>query len=271
MVGAVASHSVYVNIFQDPLLAITHIGRVALGVGMAGPLLTGFSQVINEYCDRDVDAINQPDRLIPAGKVGRRHVMIALVVLLVLALGAAAFLGSGVFWVTLLGVALAMAYSMPPLRLKRNGWFGNFAVAIAYEGLAWIAGHLAFQMPISSVSLWPALLYSICTHGIMTINDFKSVNGDRLMGIRSIPVQYGPRGAAWLAVITIVLGQVAVLALMLVWGYYISAGIIVLLGLVQARTLAELIRKPTNEMAVRYNIYGIPPLVWGMIAAAARL
>ena len=97
------------------------------------------------------------------------------------------------------------------------------------------------------------------------------MNCARLMGFRSIPVQYGPRGAAWLAVITIVLGQVGVLALMLVWGYYISAGIIVLLMLVQARTLAELIRKPTNEMAVRYNIYGIPPLVWGMVAAAARL
>ena len=58
--------------------------------------------------------------------------------LLSLFVGAA--LGLWVFWATALGLALAWAYSAPPLRLKLNGWWGNAAVGISYEGLAWITG-----------------------------------------------------------------------------------------------------------------------------------
>jgi hypothetical protein len=38
------------------------------------------------------------------------------------------------------GLALAWAYSAPPLRLKRNGWWGNAACGLCYEGLAWVTG-----------------------------------------------------------------------------------------------------------------------------------
>ena len=45
--------------------------------------------------------------------------------------------------------------------------------------------------PLPSLVL--ALLYSIGAHGIMTLNDFKAIAGDRQMGINSIPVLLGPR------------------------------------------------------------------------------
>ena len=38
------------------------------------------------------------------------------------------------------GLALAWAYSAPPFRLKRNGWWGNAAVGPCYEGLPWFTG-----------------------------------------------------------------------------------------------------------------------------------
>src|SRR3712207_8535212 len=43
-------------------------------------------------------------------------------------------------YTTLFRSALAWAYSAPPLRLKRNGWWGNTAVAACYEGLPWVTG-----------------------------------------------------------------------------------------------------------------------------------
>jgi chlorophyll synthase len=271
MVGAVASHSITLQPFEQPLQTLTDFGRLAIGIGMAGPLLVGFSQVLNDYCDRDVDAINQPDRLIPSGKVSRGTVIVVLLLLLVAALAVAAYLGQGVVWVTCLGLILAISYSLHPVRLKRNGWIGNLAVAVAYEGLAWIAGHLTFQTPITSHSLLPALLYSIGTHGIMTINDFKSVAGDRQMNIRSIPVLYGEQKAAWLAVITIDMAQIVVIILLAIWGYTISAAIVFVLLLIQLIPQRNLIKNPTNASAIRYNIVGIPPMVWGMLAAALRL
>ena len=44
------------------------------------------------------------------------------------------------FGAAVVGLALAWAYSAPPLRLKQNGWWGNAACAACYEGLPWITG-----------------------------------------------------------------------------------------------------------------------------------
>ena len=81
----------------------------------------------------------------------------------------------------LIGLALAWAYSAPPIRLKRNGWWGNAAVGACYEGLPWFTGAavMAAAQPDWRI-LVLAVLYSIGAHGIMTLNDFKAVAGDRL-------------------------------------------------------------------------------------------
>jgi len=170
-----------------------------------------------------------------------------------------------------IGLGLAISYSVHPLRFKRNGWVGNFTVAVAYEGLAWIAGHLTFQVPITLPSLALAIIYSLGAHGIMTINDFKSVAGDRQMGILSIPVLYGEQMAAWLAVITINAAQIIVIVLLLIWGSPIAAGVVALFTLGQWPSQMKLVKTPVNEMAVKYNIVAIPLYVWGMLAAAIGL
>ena len=36
---------------------------------MSGPLLAGFTQTINDYYDREIDAINEPYRPIPSGAI----------------------------------------------------------------------------------------------------------------------------------------------------------------------------------------------------------
>jgi chlorophyll synthase len=265
VVGCAASQSIDVS---GVLPAVFSIGKIAIGTLMAGPLLTGFSQVVNEWCDRDVDAINQPERLIPSGKVGRNQVVITLVILAAGAIAISLFLGNGVVWVAGLGMALALAYSVPPVRLKQNGWISNLACALAYESLAWIAGHLAFA-PLTSHSLILALVYGLGVHGIMTINDFKSVKGDRMMGLKSIPALYGEQKAAWIAVITINVAQIIALLLMALWEFHwIVLLACALFILAQVRPQIQLIKTPTQAMAVRYNIIAIPPYVWGMMAAA---
>ena len=242
------------------------IGRIALGMLLAGPILCGLSQVINDWCDREVDAINEPNRLIPSGMVSARQVFVTLGVLAVLSIGIALVLGEQVALLTAIGIVLAGVYSVHPIRAKRNGWIGNGLVAISYEGLPWLAGHLAFGA-LSVPSVLVAVLYSVGAHGIMTINDFKSMDGDRLSGIKTIPVLHGAWGAAWLAVLTMNLSQLFVMMMFAVWGRWIVAAVIFALFVAQIPLQRKLIQDPRGR-AVFYNASGTTLFVWGMLAAA---
>jgi chlorophyll/bacteriochlorophyll a synthase len=256
--GAIASGGLFWGI--EPL------SRLALGIFMAGPLLTGMSQVVNDYCDREVDAINEPHRLIPSGQVSLRHVYILTVILTVLGTVIALFLGGQVALYVGLGLICALAYSLKPLRAKRNGWYGNALVAISYEGLAWLAGHVAFGV-LTSQSIAIAMLYSLGAHGIMTVNDFKSIKGDTRMGIRSIPVQYGKVTAARMVVTIMGLAQLGVIALLFWWGHTIAAGVVGLLLVAQSIPNVRFIRDPEHN-EVFFNATAIMLFVWGMLAAA---
>ena len=44
-----------------------------------------------------------------------------------------------------------------------------------------------------------ASLYAVGAHGIMTLNDFKALEGDKQTGINSLPVKFGPDKAAKIA------------------------------------------------------------------------
>lgn len=242
------------------------LSRLAIGLFMAGPILTGMSQVVNDYCDREVDAINEPHRLIPSGQVSLRHVYILTAILTTLGTIIAIVLGGQVALFVGLGLVCALAYSIKPLRAKRNGWYGNALVAISYEGLAWMAGHVAFGA-LTGQSFVIALLYSFGAHGIMTVNDFKSIKGDTRMGIRSIPVQYGKVTAARMVVTIMGLAQIGVIALLFWWGHTIAAGVVGLLLAAQSIPNIRFIRDPEHN-EVFFNATAIMLFVWGMLAAA---
>jgi chlorophyll synthase len=259
--GAVASGAVE--------LALGDIFRVLLGLVMAGPILCGLSQVINDYFDREIDAINEPHRMIPAGLVSIQQVMITILLLAPIGVGIALILGRGVVMLTGIGLLLALAYSAPPIRAKRNGWAGNAVVAVAYEGLAWLAGHIAFA-PLTGPSILIAALYSLGAHGIMSINDFKSIDGDRRTGIRTIPVLYGPRKAAWLIVITMNLAQIGVIAAFALWGQWFAVLGISAIMLAQLPLQRRFLRNP-SEYFLKFSAIGVSIFVWGMLASAVAV
>jgi len=249
--------------------ALPDVGRIALGVVMAGPVLCGLSQVINDYYDRHVDASNEPNRPIPSGQVKLWQVGVQAVVLTLLGMGMALYLGLNVFVYAGLGFVLAVAYSAPPVRTKRNGWIGNTTVAISYEGLAWLAGHAAFA-PLTGPSVLIAALYSIGSHGIMSINDYKSIAGDVASGIKTIPVLLGTKKAAQLIVGTMNVAQLAIIAAFLVWGRWVFALILLGVLLVQVPTQIGFIKNPT-ENYLKFSAIGVSFFVWGMPIAAIGL
>ena len=240
-----------------------------VGILLAGPLVCATSQAANDWYDRHVDAINEPNRPIPSGRIPGRWGFYIACAWTGVSLAVAFALGQWVFIAACVGLALAWVYSAPPLRLKQNGWFGNAACGLCYEGLAWVTG--AAVMLGGGLPAWPiltlALLYSLGAHGIMTLNDFKAVEGDRRMGIRSLPVQLGADGAARVACAVMAVPQVVVIALLLVWGKPIHAVIVGALLIGQLVMMARFLAKPT-ERALWYSGFGIPLFVSGMMASA---
>ena len=158
---------------------------LALGIGITGPLVCASSQAVNDWFDRHVDAINEPTRPIPSGRIPGQWGLAIAIFWTALCLLAALPLGA--FGVSAVAIALLFSwgYSAPPFRFKRNGWIGNTAVGFTYEGLAWVTGAgimLGNHVPPMPLLLL-ATLYSIGAHGIMTLNDFKALEGGKKMGV----------------------------------------------------------------------------------------
>ena len=242
------------------------------GIVLAGPLLCAASQATNDWFDRHVDAINEPGRPIPSGRIPGRWGLYLALFWSALSLVVAAALGPWVLGAAFLGVLLSWAYSAPPLRLKRNGWWGNAAVGVSYEGLAWITGAavmLGGAMPDMRI-LALALLYSVGAHGIMTLNDFKSMAGDHRMGVGSLPVRLGERAAARVACAMMAVPQVVVTVLLLVWGRPWHAAAVAVLLAVQLVLMARFLERP-RERALWYSALGVNFFVLGMLAAAFGL
>lgn len=241
------------------------------GIALTGPIVCGTSQVINDYCDRHVDAINEPNRPIPSGRVpGRWPVWIALIGSAI-SLALAAALGPWVVLATCVALFCGWAYSSPPFRFKRSGWLGPFVCALSYEGLSWFTGAsvMVGGLP-STTTLIILLLYSLGAHGIMTLNDFKAVKGDKATGLRSLPVTMGVRNAALFACFIMALAQVAVIAILYQQNLMLSAAIVGLFTLLQIGLMVRLVGDPA-KLAPWYNATGVSLYVFGMLAAALGL
>jgi chlorophyll synthase len=115
-----------------------------------------------------------------------------------------------------------------------------------------------------------ALLYSIGAHGIMTLNDFKAIEGDRQMGIKSLPAALGVQRAAWVACIVMLVPQFVVMALLAAWDAPIHAAAIGALVLVQALMMRGFLAAP-RERALFLSGAGVPFYVAGMMLAAFAL
>jgi chlorophyll synthase len=242
-----------------------------LGILLAGPLVCGMSQAVNDWFDRHVDAINEPHRPIPSGRMPGRWGLHVAVGWTGVSLAVGALLGPWGFGATVIAVLLAWAYSAPPLRLKQNGWWGNLACGLSYETLPWVtaAAVLAGTAPDPRVVI-VALLYGLGAHGIMTLNDFKSMEGDRRFGVHSLPVLLGPHRAARVACLVMAAPQVVVAGLLLWWGLPTAALIVGTVLLLQLLAMRRWLGDP-RALAPWYNGAGVTLYVAGMMASAVAL
>ncbi len=244
---------------------------------LSGPLMTGYTQTINEFYDRELDAINEPYRPIPSGAISLPQVITQAWVLLLAGIGLAYVLDvwSGhdfptITVMALLGTFIAYIYSAPPLKLKQNGWLGTYALGSSYIALPWCTGHALFgQLDWKIVVL--TVVYSFAGLGIAIVNDFKSIEGDAKLGLKSLPVMFGVKTASWICVTMIDVFQIAI-ALYLVYIHQQLYAAILLLLVIPQITFQDMyfLRDPLNN-DVKYQASAQPFLVLGMLVAGLAI
>ena len=244
---------------------------------MSGPLLAGYTQTINDYFDKDIDAINEPNRPIPSGAISLNQVKIQIWVLLIFGLIVAYLLDiyanhklPSVFLLALGGSFVSYIYSAPPLKLKQNGWLGNYALGASYIALPWWAGQALFGK-LTIITAILTLAYSLSGLGIAVINDFKSVEGDSKLGLNSLPVIFGIKNASRISAGLIDIFQLAMVIVLILIGQNLASVILVLLIIPQI-TFQEmwLLRDPL-KFDVKYQASAQPFLITGMLVTALAI
>ncbi|MEN9251930.1 MAG: chlorophyll synthase ChlG [Thermostichales cyanobacterium HHBFW_bins_127] len=254
-----------------------NVGLVIACMILSGPLLAGYTQTLNDYFDREIDAINEPYRPIPSGAIPLKRVVAQIWILLLAGLALAYTLD---WWVghqfpTITAIAaggslLSYLYSAPPFKLKKNGWLGNYALGASYIALPWWAGHALFGELNLTVCVL-TLLYSLAGLGIAVVNDFKSVEGDRQLGLASLPVMFGVQTAALLAVLMIDFFQLGMAAFLVGIGKQLYAAILVLLIIPQIVFQDMYFLRDPVKNDVKYQASAQPFLVLGMLVLGLAL
>jgi chlorophyll/bacteriochlorophyll a synthase len=260
--GALCSPHFSLSDFASP--------RLWLGLLMSGPLISGTCQAMNDYFDRDLDAINEPYRPIPSGRIGLQEATIGIAALCLATVVVAYFLHPWIAILAVIGVVNAHLYSARPIKLKRILWVGNGVVALSYILLPWLSGEITFSGRVGVGSVMLATCYVVASVGSMTTNDFKSVTGDAWMGIQTLPQAYGIRRGAWLGVATLDIGQFLAAAYLAAQGLWMWSGLVVATIIPQIILQRSFLQDPVHR-DVWYNARAQGFLVLGMFLSAWAL
>lgn len=259
--------------------AFSHFGwstiyLLVLGVVLCGPLTIGFSQSINDYFDRDIDAINEPTRPIPAGLVSLNQarlnfsVVAALAVLISILLAWLSGKNSeAIVGMTVVGLVLGALYSVPPIAFKRNGLAGPISVGFGYNLLTWMLGNLIFSSFSWEIFVLALVSASIAA-GLLVLNDVKSVEGDYSLGIKTLPVLYGMHGALTIAYAFIDVAQIFFAVFLVATGRTWLGGLQIAALLLQFYAQRGLWRTSTHRQFKIYLLIGNPWIVLISILAA---
>ncbi len=173
-------------------------GNVLLAC-VVGGLVTAAANTINDYFDIEIDRINKPQRVLPAGKISPRLAFQASWGEFLLALVLAAFINLIAFIITAFTSLLLFFYSY---RLKRLPLWGNLAVSLS-SALAFIFGGVAVYRV--EKTFIPAVFAFLFHFGREIIKDIQDMTGDARENARTFPLVFGKTPAIRLSTVIFLL------------------------------------------------------------------
>ncbi len=164
---------------------------------VTGFAFTGSAMAINDYYDREIDAINEPQRPIPSGAMTPNEALAESLVLS--AVGFASSWGTGlnslalavVAWVTMMYYATAG---------KKTGLLGNFLVSFCVALPIIYGGVMTGSSGLGGALLFASIVFLTNTGREIT-KGIVDIEGDRQNNVRTVAVGRGAGAAAWASIL----------------------------------------------------------------------
>lgn len=227
--------------------------------------LTGASMAINDYYDREIDAINEPSRPIPSGLISPLESIMVFIMLVAIGLTSAFLTNLLCLLLASISLIASVLYSRSG---KRMGLPGNMMVSLCVS-MPFIYGGACIQDSIEPSTLTFAALAFLANTGREIIKGIVDVEGDKARGVRTLAASHGPKKAAQVALAfftaAVLLSPIPIaLRLMSIW--YLPPLIIADAGFISSAL--SVLRSPTRENAKRAKS---TILVWMLLSLIAFL
>jgi len=265
--GFMMSLAVFVGAWltlSDPYSS-TILHKILLGAVTAFTL-SGASMVINDYCDYEIDKINEPNRPLPSGIIKLKESLILAAALAFIGLTAALFTSLTTALLASISLIVSVAYAV---KGKRTGLPGNFLVSFCVA-VPFIYGGLIAMDGVDPKMLFFSLLAFLSNTGREVTKGIVDVSGDKSQNMRTVAVVYGERFAAHLASIfylSAVLLSLAPPLMKMVSAWFIPFVAVADVGFILSSVM--LIRKPTRRNAKKIKNLILIWMMLGMIAFLA--
>jgi geranylgeranylglycerol-phosphate geranylgeranyltransferase len=223
-------------------------------------LITAGGNVINDFFDAKIDAINRPDRPIPSGTVSRSSARGFAITLFLAGVLVSFFTNAACIGIAIINTLLLIAYAG---KLKRIPLSGNILVAYLSASIFLFGGALngwngiVHIIPIAVITFFAMLSREL-------LKAAEDVEGDRAGGADSVPIRVGIKKTSEFALICTVIAFAASFIPYLWWGYWYLAGILPVDVIILIATLRGL--NCTNPECVKES-KASPLLKAGMFAS----
>ncbi|MCW4021007.1 MAG: geranylgeranylglycerol-phosphate geranylgeranyltransferase [Candidatus Bathyarchaeota archaeon] len=175
-----------------------------LSVDIGFKLLLGFvtgltfsaaSMAINDYYDREIDKVNEPDRPIPSGLVKPEESCAFAFVLIAIGFAAAVLTNILSLFVAAVSLIVSIAYAT---KGKRTGLPGNFLVS-SCVAIPFIYGSFVIGQNLGLKPVLFAALAFFSNTGREVTKGIVDVEGDETKKISTVAVSQGEKAAAYVA------------------------------------------------------------------------
>ena len=162
---------------------------------ITGFMLTAASMAINDYYDREIDAINEPNRPIPSGVIKPKETLVFAFILTSIGF-ATAYLTNPANFICLITAIISWAISVTYVTVgKGTGLLGNFLVSLCVA-TPFLYGNLAVTNWIESNVLIFASMAFLSNTGREITKGIVDVKGDKTQNVKTLAVRFGEKAAA---------------------------------------------------------------------------
>lgn len=183
IVGAVIARSSAHATFPASNLTYAFITAFALTAG---------SMVVNDYYDREIDAINEPNRPIPSGLVNPKEALGFALILAVMGFAAAYVTGIPSLAIAAISWVLFTTYTTVG---KRSGLPGNFLVSTCVA-IPFVYGSVAITGAIDMNVLIFVSMVFLSNTGREITKGIVDIEGDIKQNVKTLAVRFGSKSAA---------------------------------------------------------------------------